>query len=218
MDSTYENTMLYTHTMEALMLRIIACIACSIVLAGCAATQQTPDHRLDRVYVTLDTTLGEIVVELDPIHAPVSVANFLHYATRGDYDGTIFHRVVPGFVIQGGGHTPDLVELPGDDPIINEWQNGLKNSRGSIGMARETDPDSATRQWYINLADNERLDIGREVSGGAGYAVFGRVGQGMDVVDAIAAVETYDQEGEGDDVLSNIPVEPIVLRQVRGEH
>ncbi len=200
------------------MLRFIACLACSIVFAGCAVPQRVPDRRPDRVYVTLDTTLGDIVIELDPVHAPVSTANFLHYATRGDYDSTIFHRVVPGFVIQGGGHTPDLAELPGDDPIINEWQNGLLNIRGSIGMAREAEPDSATRQWYINLADNDRLDIGREVSGGAGYAVFGRVVQGMDVVDAIAAVETYDQEGEGDDVLSNIPVEAVVLRRVRDEH
>lgn len=158
--------------------------------------------------------MGDIVLELDPEHAPVSTANFLAYAARGDYDGNVFHRVVPGFVIQGGGHTPDLTELPGRDPIVNEWGNGLNNVRGSIGMAREAEPDSATRQWYINLADNERLDIGREVSGGAGYAVFGHVVEGMDVVDAIAAVETYDQEGEGDDVLKNIPIETVLIERV----
>jgi cyclophilin family peptidyl-prolyl cis-trans isomerase len=197
------------------MLRLAACLAMTIVFAGCASTQRCPHERSDRVYIAFDTTLGEIVVELDTEHAPVSVKNFLHYANRGDYDGTIFHRVVPGFVIQGGGHSPDLTELPGDDPIINEWQNGLKNARGSIGMAREAEPDSATRQWYINLADNERLDRGREVSGGAGYAVFGRVVHGMEVVDAIAAVKTYNQEGEGDDVLNDIPVEPIVLKRAR---
>ena len=186
-----------------------------LLLCACAAAPDRDYMRPDRLYAELDTTKGDIVVELDAALAPVSVANFLTYATRGDYDGTIFHRVVPGFVIQGGGHTPDLAELPGDAPITNEWQNGLKNVRGSVGMAREAEPDSATRQWYINLADNERLDIGRDVSGNAGYAVFGHVVEGMDVVDAIAAVETYDQEGEGDDVLKNIPVKPIVVRRVR---
>jgi peptidyl-prolyl cis-trans isomerase A (cyclophilin A) len=195
------------------------CLALGLVVvmlaAGCASTRRCEYQRDDRVYVSLDTSKGEIVLELDPEHAPVSVANFLAYADRGDYDGTVFHRVVPGFVIQGGGHTPDLTELPGGDPIVNEWQNGLKNARGTIGLARDAEPDSATRQWYINLADNERLDIGREVSGGAGYAVFGRVVHGMEVVDAIASVETYNQEGEGDDVLHNIPVEPVLLHRAR---
>ncbi|MCC7388588.1 MAG: peptidylprolyl isomerase [Phycisphaerales bacterium] len=190
-------------------------LAVATLAAGCASTRRCEFQRDDRVYVSLDTSKGEIVLELDPEHAPASVANFLAYAERGDYDGTIFHRVVPGFVIQGGGHTPDLTELPGGDPIVNEWQNGLKNARGTIGMAREAEPDSATRQWYINLADNERLDIGREVSGGVGYAVFGRVVHGMEVVDAIAAVETYNQEGEGDDVLHNIPVGPVLLHRAR---
>jgi cyclophilin family peptidyl-prolyl cis-trans isomerase len=195
------------------------CLALGLVVvmlaAGCASTRRCEYQRDDRVYVSLQTSKGEIVLELDPEHAPVSVANFLAYADRGDYDGTVFHRVVPGFVIQGGGHTPDLTELPGGDPIVNEWQNGLKNARGTIGLARDAEPDSATRQWYINLANNERLDIGREVSGGAGYAVFGRVVHGMEVVDAIAGVKTYNQEGEGDDVLHNIPVEPVLLHRAR---
>ena len=187
----------------------------SLWLAGCASMPDNFDRRVGYEYLSLQTSMGEIVLELDPEHAPVSVANFLAYADRGDYDGTVFHRVVPGFVIQGGGHTPDLTELPGGDPIVNEWQNGLKNARGTIGLARDAEPDSATRQWYINLANNERLDIGREVSGGAGYAVFGRVVHGMEVVDAIAGVETYNQEGEGDDVLHNIPVEPVLLHRAR---
>ncbi|MDQ7012724.1 MAG: peptidylprolyl isomerase [Planctomycetota bacterium] len=184
-------------------------------MQGCA-TPGTGHHAAapGRVLVSMVTNKGEFVLELDPEHAPVSVANFLRYAQRGDYDGNIFHRVVPGFVIQSGGHSPDLTELPGDDPIINEWGNSLTNARGTIGMARDADPDSATRQWYINLADNDRLDIAREVSGNAGYAVFGRVIEGMDVVDAIAAVQTYDQPGEGDDVLKNIPVEPVILERV----
>ncbi|HZW09320.1 MAG TPA: peptidylprolyl isomerase [Phycisphaerales bacterium] len=186
-----------------------------LLLCACSGTQNRDYMQPDRLYAGLETTKGDIVLELDPASAPISVANFLTYATRGDYDGTIIHRVVPGFVIQGGGHTPELTELPGDAPIQNEWQNGLKNARGSIGMARDADPDSATRQWYINLADNERLDTARDVSGGAGYAVFGRVVRGMDVVDKIGAVETYDQEGEGDDVLQDIPVEPVIVKRVR---
>lgn len=194
---------------------LVLSLTASALLAGCASTARPAYERDGRVYVSMETTQGRIVLELDPEHAPVSVANFLAYADRGDYDGTIFHRVVPDFVIQGGGLTPDLTELPGREPIVNEWRNGLKNVRGSIGMAREADPDSATRQWYINLRDNTKLDTGREVSGGAGYAVFGRVVEGMDVVDAIAAVKTYDQEGEGDDVLHDIPVEPVVIDRVR---
>jgi len=197
------------------MTRLITAASLSLLLGACASAPDRDYMQPDRLYAELDTTEGDIVLELDPEHAPISVANFLTYTTRGDYDGTIFHRVVPGFVIQGGGHDRDLTELPSAEPIANEWQNGLKNVRGSIGMAREADPDSATRQWYINLADNERLDTAREISGNAGYAVFGRVVEGMDVVDAIAAVETYDQEGEGDDVLQDIPVKPVVLRRVR---
>lgn len=186
-----------------------------VVVPGCI--HQMPmgnGSRSDTVRVAMVTSKGNIVLELDAKRAPVSVANFVRYAGRGDYDGNIFHRVVPGFVIQSGGHSADLTELPGGEPIVNEWGNGLTNARGTIGMARDTDPDSATRQWYINLADNDRLDIAREVSGGAGYAVFGRVVEGMDVVDAIAAVQTYDQPGEGDDVLKNIPVEAVVLERV----
>lgn len=181
-------------------------------LAACASSERRDDGA-DTVIVSMHTTEGEIVLQLDPERAPISVANFLAYAQRGDYDGTVFHRVVPGFVIQGGGHAPDLTELPDGEPIVNEWPNGLTNARGTIGMARETEPDSATRQWYINLADNDRLDIAREVSGNAGYAVFGRVVDGMDVVDRIAAAETYDQPGE--EGLKNIPARPILIERVR---
>lgn len=175
--------------------------------------------------VTMQTSEGEITLELDRSLAPITVDNFLTYAGRGAYDGTTFHRVVPGFVIQGGGWTPDLQERAKldaaagrpDTPIPNEWANGLKNARGTIAMARETDPDSATREFFINLADNARLDIGREVSGNAGYAVFGRVVKGMDVVDRIAGVPTHavDVPGVTDGSMKNIPVEPIVIRRVR---
>lgn len=184
------------------------------LVSGCAGTCPRAEASARRVLVEMNTSEGDIWLLLDSEHAPVSVANFVMYAERGDYDGNIFHRIVPGFVIQSGGHSADLTELPGGEPIVNEWGNGLTNARGTIGMARDTDPDSATRQWYINLADNDRLNIAREVSGDAGYAVFGRVVEGMDVVDAIAAVQTYDQPGEGDDVLKNIPVETVDLERV----
>ena len=183
----------------------------AVVVAGCASRRGGESRALSND-VLVETSLGDIVVRLDPAHAPVSVENFLRYVDRGAYDGTIIHRVVPGFVIQGGGHLPDLTELPGNDPIVNEWGNGLKNARGTIAMARDTGPDTATRQWYINLADNARLDIGREVSGGAGYAVFGAVVEGVEGVDAIASVATYDRP---DLELLNIPVEPIMIRSVR---
>jgi peptidyl-prolyl cis-trans isomerase A (cyclophilin A) len=185
-------------------------LAAPLALAACASNGP---RAAEPATVTMHTSMGPIVLELDHRHAPVTVDNFLAHARRGDYDGTIFHRVVPGFVIQGGRHTPDLTELPGGEPITNEWPNGLTNARGTIGMARDTDPDTATRQWYINLADNHRLDIAREVSGNAGYAVFGRVIQGMEVVDAIAAVPTYDQP-EGENALKNIPVDTVVIERV----
>lgn len=186
----------------------------AVALAGCQGTPEIdPDAPL--VWVSMDTSMGEIVLELDRVHAPVSVDNFLRYVDEGAYENTIFHRVVREFVIQGGGHTVDLAELPGHEPIANEWLNGLKNTRGTIAMARETDPDSATRQWYINVTDNPRLDTPREVTGNAGYAVFGRVVEGMDVVDAIRMVEVHTAEGPEGVPMQNVPVDPVVLRSVK---
>lgn len=144
------------------------------------------------VVVVMRTTAGDITLELDRLYAPIGVANFLRYAEAGEYRGTVFHRVVPGFVVQGGGYTKDLVELKGSPPIFNEWNNTLKNVRGSIGWARDTEPHSATRQFYINLAGNEKLDRARPETGNAGYAVFGHVIAGMDVVDAIAAAASAE--------------------------
>lgn len=185
-----------------------------LVFSGCAA--QRPAH----TRVLFDTSMGAIEIELDEARAPVTVANFLSYVDRGAFDGTIFHRCVPGFVVQGGGHEPDLTERAkteggGEDKdprILNEWTNGLKNVRGSVGMARETEPDSATRQFYFNLSDNARLDLPREVSGNAGYCVFAHVIKGMDVIDAMAAVRTKSVPALE---MENIPVEPIVLRTAR---
>ena len=173
----------------------------------------------------MQTSAGKITLELDSRRAPISTANFLAHAERGDYDGTIFHRVIPTFVIQGGGFTPDLKERAKmdeaagrkDTPIRNEWQNGLKNRRGTIAMARDTDADTATREFYINVADNAKLDIARPKAGNAGYAVFGRITSGMDVVETIKSGRTTSRpdvivDGEG---MKDVPVEPVVILSVR---
>lgn len=196
-----------------------------IAMTGCSATQTLPADRTGVVPVQLDTSAGEIVLELDPSHAPITVANFLKYADSRAYDGTVFHRVVKGFVIQGGGWAPDLKERAKDAaaeghpdvPIKNEWQNGLKNVRGTIAMARDEGPDTATREFYINLVDNPKLDLAREKAGNAGYAVFGRVVKGMDVVDRIGAVATRNVNVAGvtDGSMENVPVEAVVIRRVQ---
>lgn len=191
---------------RAVALHAIA-LACTI--AACAADPaQTPASPI----VVLDTNLGPIVLELDPDRAPVGVANFLRYVNDGSYNGSTFHRVVPGFVIQGGGYTHDLVELKAGPPIANEWRNGLKNTRGAVAWARDPAPDTATREFYINLADNPKLDEPRPTTGDAGYAVFGRVIEGMEVVDAIAAVKTRPIP-ERD--MKDVPVEPVVIENAR---
>jgi cyclophilin family peptidyl-prolyl cis-trans isomerase len=152
----------------------------------------------------LTTSLGEVVIELLEPNAPQSVANFEQYVQDGFYDGTLFHRVIPGFVIQGGGYTPGLVAKATRDPILSEANNGLKNLRGTVGMARGDARDSATSQFYINLADNPALDATLTAPG---YAVFGQIIQGMDVVDQIAAVPTGPQ---GD--FSNVPTVDVLLQ------
>ncbi|MBL8747040.1 MAG: peptidylprolyl isomerase [Phycisphaerae bacterium] len=197
-----------------------------LVDAGCASRPAETSGGSAPSRVEMMTSRGAIVIELDPARAPVTVANFLDHARAGHYDGTIIHRVVPGFVIQGGGWTPDLVERARLDAkagrpdalIRNEWRtSGLMNRRGTIAMARETDPDSATREFFINLADNVKLDTPREVSGGAGYAVFGRVVAGMEVVDAIAGVATRPRPETGveDGSMNHVPVESVVVMSVR---
>jgi peptidyl-prolyl cis-trans isomerase A (cyclophilin A) len=159
--------------------------------------------------VVLDTSAGRIRIGLYEDKSPKSVENFLHYVRKGQFDGTIFHRVIPGFMIQGGGMTPDLKEKPTDPPIRNEARNGVRNSRGTIAMARTNDPDSATAQFFINLKDNAFLDFGIR---GAGYAVFGEVLEGMDVVDKIATMPTTTRAGN-----ENVPVTAVVIRTARVE-
>jgi len=152
------------------------------------------------------TSLGSFLVELHNDDAPITCKNFLDYVASGHFDGTVFHRVIPNFVIQGGGLTADMAQKKTRAPIKNEASNGLKNRRGSLSMARTNDPDSATSQFFVNLKDNAFLDPGR---GNAGYAVFAHVMEGMDVVDKIAAVQT-GSKGFHEDV----PLEPVVLESV----
>jgi len=157
--------------------------------------------------VVLDTTLGAIHIELDPAKAPITVQNFLQYVNAGHYSGTIFHRVIPGFMAQTGGMTADMKEKSTQAPIKNEAGNGLRNERGTVAMARTGVVDSATAQFFINVKNNEFLNHQDETARGFGYAVFGKVTQGMDVVDKIVSVPTANRGGHGD-----VPVEPIVIR------
>ncbi|HYA66170.1 MAG TPA: peptidylprolyl isomerase [Burkholderiaceae bacterium] len=171
--------------------------------AAPAAAGATP------VVVTLETSAGVIVLELDAQHAPRTVANFTQYVKDGFYSGTIFHRVIPGFMIQGGGFTQDQQQKATRAPIGIESNNGLKNARGSIAMARTSDPNSATAQFFINLVDNAFLDYpGRD---GNGYTVFGHVVQGMDVVDKIGGTPTANKGP----AFSNLPVTPIIIEKAR---
>ncbi len=158
--------------------------------------------------VRLSTSAGDIVVQLDAEKAPVTVANFVAYVKAGHYGGTVFHRVIDGFMIQGGGMDARLREKPARAPIKLEAGKGLSNVRGSIAMARTGDPDSATAQFFINVVDNPRLD-----TAGGGYAVFGRVVEGMDVVDRIKSVPTQTQGP-----YQNVPVTPITINKASLEN
>jgi peptidyl-prolyl cis-trans isomerase A (cyclophilin A) len=157
--------------------------------------------------ILFETSLGDFKIEFFEKEAPISVANFRKYIDDGYFDGTIFHRIVPGFVIQGGGFTEDMTQKKTNPTIKNEADNGLKNERGTLSMARTNDINSATSQFFVNLKDNEFLDHSR---GNFGYAVFARVTEGMDVVDKIAAVETGRRKGFDD-----VPVEAVIMKSVR---
>ena len=157
--------------------------------------------------VELQTSKGNIKIELDDEKAPDSVRNFIDHVKRGHYDGTVFHRVIKGFMIQGGGFEPGMKQKPTGKPIRNEANNGLKNARYTLAMARTSDPHSATAQFFINAADNAFLDHKAESSQGWGYAVFGRVVEGNEVVDAIEKVQTGSKGGHGDVPLDDVTIE-----------
>ena len=158
--------------------------------------------------VTLETSHGNIVIELNDEKAPETVKNFLNYVNDGFYDGTIFHRVIPNFMVQGGGFMPGMVQKRVEDPIKNEADNGLRNDRGTIAMARTNDPHSATAQFFINHNDNGFLNHTAATGAGWGYCVFGKVTDGMDSVDAIAAVSTGSDGGHAD-----VPVETVTINK-----
>ncbi len=159
--------------------------------------------------VLIETSKGNITIELFAGNAPLSTANFLKHVNAGFYDGTIFHRVIPGFMIQGGGMLPDMAEKPRGTPIQNEADNGLKNLRGTLAMARTGEPHSATSQFFINVNDNYFLNHRGKSVEGWGYAVFGQVVEGMEVADAIVAVPRGNRGPHGD-----VPLEPVVMKKV----
>jgi cyclophilin family peptidyl-prolyl cis-trans isomerase len=181
--------------------KLAALGALSITLLCSAAATAAPS-------VELQTSMGKIVIELDSEKAPKTVQNFLQYTKDGFYNGTIFHRVIDGFMIQGGGFTKDMEQKAAGTQIVNEARNGLKNERGTIAMARRGEPHSATSQFFINHKDNTMLDHAGEKNWG--YAVFGKVTQGMDVVDKIAKVAVGDRA-----MHQNVPLEPVIIQSVK---
>jgi peptidyl-prolyl cis-trans isomerase A (cyclophilin A) len=175
----------------------------ALALGATAASAQGTAPR-----VALETSEGRIVLELAPKEAPKTVDNFLAYVKAGHYDGTVFHRVIPTFMIQGGGFGPDMAERSARPPIPIESKNGLKNARGTVAMARRGDPNSATAQFFINVVDNASLDY--PSFDGHGYAVFGKVVEGMDVVDKIKAVPTGNRGPH-----QNVPLTPVTIKSAR---
>ena len=189
-------------------MRLITPIVFSVLLALSWVT-----FAADAAYprVSMQTSAGEIVLELNRVNAPITVDNFLKYVEEGFYNGTIFHRVIDGFMIQGGGYTENFGHKPTRAPIKNEANNGLKNKRGTIAMARTGDPHSATAQFFINVVDNSFLDFTAPTTTGWGYTVFGRVVQGMSVVDDIRKTPT----GPGGPFPTDVPKTPVIIKSMK---
>jgi len=188
---------------KKILITLLLGLTCSLTLAA----DEVPPHP----FIEIVTTEGNIILELDGKQAPLTVGHFLQLVDDGFYDGIIFHRVIPGFMAQTGAHTPDLKLKESDDSIPNESGNGLSNVRGTVAMARTSDPHSANSQFFINVADNTRLDPGKKSSGGTwGYAVFGSVIEGMEIVDKIVSVQTGPQGPFATDV----PLVPIVIEKM----
>jgi peptidyl-prolyl cis-trans isomerase A (cyclophilin A) len=185
------------------LLPAVVLLSVTLAAGGNAAPAKNP-------VVVLTTSMGEIRIELYPQKAPITVKNFVSYVKKGHYNGTIFHRVIPGFMIQGGGFTPDMKEKATGNPIKNEAGNGLKNKRGTIAMARTSVVDSATAQFFINVQDNEALDHRDKSREGFGYAVFGKVIKGMDVADKIVGVQTTTKGPHQD-----VPVKPVIIKSAK---
>ncbi len=177
-----------------------------ILLTGCMLVAASTLFAADNPHVVINTSFGEVELELNAEKAPISVENFLGYVDAGSYNGTIFHRVIPGFMVQGGGFNSNMQQKPTNKPIENEAGNGLKNDRGTVAMARTQAPHSATMQFFINHANNDFLN---QSSRDFGYAVFAKVVRGMDVVDQIAQVRTANQGGH-----QNVPTDPILINSI----
>ncbi|MBU2977572.1 peptidylprolyl isomerase [Alteromonas sp. C1M14] len=191
--------------LRSLFLALLLVTTATVAKTKNDGSQIQPDNYYPRV--KMETTMGDFVVELYRRKAPITVNNFLRYVSDKSYDGTIFHRVVPGFVVQGGGYTPEYEERPTYDPIYNESGNGLKNSLYTVAMARENDPHTATRQFFFNMNDNPSLDPGRNW----GYTVFGMIIEGEEVVENMMTVPREYQIALGE---PNAPLEPIILKKV----
>jgi peptidyl-prolyl cis-trans isomerase A (cyclophilin A) len=187
--------------------RVLPVIALSFLLLGIAQAAEAGPVGKDPV-VLMETSMGNVKIQLDPQKSPISVKNFLDYVNSGFYSGTIFHRVIPGFMIQGGGFTAELTQKKTNAPIKNEADNGLKNDRGTIAMARTGDPNSATAQFFINVVNNDGLN--RPSPDGSGYAVFGKVIEGMDVIDKIRGVKTGFSKGFRD-----VPETPVLIKSMK---
>jgi len=184
------------------------------LLAGCSAAGDRATHKEEMMFentnLVIETSMGTVEAVLWADRAPETATNFLRYVDDDFFDGLIFHRVMPGFMIQGGGFRPDMVQKSTQRPIVNEADNGAANQRGTLAMARTGDPHSATAQFFINLIDNDFLNHTAKNPQGWGYCVFGKVTAGMDVVDAIAKVPTGNRGGH-----ANVPVQPVVIKSIR---
>ncbi len=178
------------------------------IAVGASACLLAPACLAQNPHVLFETTMGDFEIELNEKEAPRTVENFLNYVKKGHYEGTIFHRIIPTFVVQGGGLDADMKERNTDDPIMNESSNGLKNERMTLSMARTSSPHSATSQFYVNLKDNSSLDRANAADN-FGYCVFGKVVKGEEVIDKMAAVKTANKGRQKD-----VPVEPIVVKKV----
>lgn len=191
------------NTLRIAVLTLALCLGASLTLTSRSEAAQLPQ-------VKIETSMGDIVVELNNEKAPQTVSNFLFYVKTGFYNDTIFHRVIDGFMIQGGGFTPDMKQKETTrKPVMNEAANGLKNDPYTIAMARTSDPHSATAQFFINVADNASLNYTNNTTGGFGYAVFGKVVKGKDVVDRIKSVSTGNAGPH-----QNVPKEPVIIKSI----
>jgi peptidyl-prolyl cis-trans isomerase B (cyclophilin B) len=192
---------------------ILATVVGLLPVTGYSQDNQSNAKGADMVKVTMETSKGVITMELDSENAPVSVENFVTYARAGHYDGTVFHRVIPGFMIQGGGFDTDMKQKDTNPPIKIEADNGLKNTKGTVAMARTSDPNSATSQFFINVADNAFLDHTSPTQQGWGYAVFGKVTDGMDVVTCIEKVQTGNKNGQSDVPLVEVVIQKVTIEE-----